>query len=63
MSNNDDEVTNLLLAVLAFFLPPLVVAIRVGLGNIHFWLNLGLTLLAWIPGVIHAIYCVFRFKS
>ena len=35
--------------------PPLGVFCKVGLTR-HFWFNLGLTLLGYIPGVVHAIY-------
>jgi uncharacterized membrane protein YqaE (UPF0057 family) len=45
--------------LLAFFLPPLGVFLQVGLG-LHFWLNIVLTLLGWIPGIIHAIYIIVK---
>jgi uncharacterized membrane protein YqaE (UPF0057 family) len=45
--------------ILAFFLPPLGVLLQVGLG-LHFWLNIVLTLLGWIPGIIHAIYVIVK---
>ena len=35
--------------LLAIFLPPAGVFLQVGLGK-HFWINLLLTLLGWIPG-------------
>ena len=41
----------------AFFLPPLGVAMEVGLGG-QFWLNLILTLFFWVPGMIHAFYII-----
>lgn len=43
--------------LLAIVLPPLGVFLQVGIG-LHFWLNILLTLLGWIPGVIHAIYVI-----
>lgn len=43
--------------ILAIILPPLGVFLQVGIG-LHFWLNILLTLLGWIPGVIHAIYVI-----
>ena len=46
-------------AILAIFLPPLAVFLKVGLGA-QFWINLLLTLLAWIPGVIHAIWVLSK---
>ncbi|APH70496.1 YqaE/Pmp3 family membrane protein [Aquibium oceanicum] len=43
----------------AVILPPLGVFLQVGLG-LHFWLNILLTLLGYIPGIIHAIWVVLR---
>lgn len=43
--------------VLAIILPPLGVLLQVGLG-FHFWLNILLTLLRYIPGIIHAIWII-----
>jgi uncharacterized membrane protein YqaE (UPF0057 family) len=31
----------------------------VGLG-LHFWLNIVLTLLGYIPGIVHAIWVIVR---
>lgn len=45
--------------ILAFLLPPLAVALRERLG-LQFWLNLVLTLIGWLPGIIHALYIVLR---
>ena len=47
----------LLLAIIAIFLPPLAVALKEGLSG-SFWINLFLTMLVWIPGVIHALLVV-----
>ena len=41
----------------AIFLPPLGVFLEVGLG-LHFWINLLLTLLGYVPGIIHAVYII-----
>ena len=43
--------------LLSFLLPPLGVFLRVGIG-FHFWLNLLLTLLGYLPGLIHAIWVI-----
>jgi uncharacterized membrane protein YqaE (UPF0057 family) len=43
--------------VLAFLLPPLGVFLQVGLG-FQFWLNILLTVLGFIPGVVHALYII-----
>ncbi|KAK7544529.1 uncharacterized protein J3D65DRAFT_23912 [Phyllosticta citribraziliensis] len=42
-----------LLILIAIFLPPLVVLIKRGCG-LNFCLNILLTLLGWIPGILHA---------
>ena len=41
----------------AILLPPLGVFLEVGLKG-HFWLNILLTLLGYVPGIIHAIYII-----
>ncbi len=43
--------------IAAIILPPLGVFLQVGLGA-HFWLNVLLTLLGFIPGVIHALWVI-----
>lgn len=48
------DVVRILLSIL---LPPVGVFLQVGLG-MHFWLNILLTLLGYIPGIIHAIYVI-----
>jgi uncharacterized membrane protein YqaE (UPF0057 family) len=45
--------------ILAVVLPPLGVFLTVGLG-FHFWLNIVLTLLGYIPGLVHAIWIIAR---
>jgi len=47
----------LVLILLAIFLPPLAAFFVVGLST-HFWINLVLTLLGWVPGMIHALWLV-----
>lgn len=49
------QVARLIFAVL---LPPIGVFLTVGL-RLQFWLNILLTILGFIPGLIHAIYVVF----
>ncbi len=48
------DVVRILLAIL---LPPLGVFLQVGLG-LQFWLNILLTLLGYVPGIIHAVYII-----
>jgi uncharacterized membrane protein YqaE (UPF0057 family) len=45
--------------IAAILLPPLGVFFEVGLKG-HFWLNILLTLLGFIPGVIHALYVIVK---
>ncbi|KAH6856059.1 hypothetical protein B0I37DRAFT_424971 [Chaetomium sp. MPI-CAGE-AT-0009] len=48
------------LYVTSFFVPPLAVYLRRGTNKKHFGLNVLLTLLGWIPGVLHAMYLVSK---
>jgi len=41
--------------VLAILLPPLAVFLQEGTGK-RFWIDVVLTFLAWIPGVLYAVY-------
>lgn len=43
--------------LLAILLPPLGVFLQVGIGA-QFWINILLTLLGYIPGIIHALYII-----
>ncbi len=54
--SNGGDVLKILLAIL---LPPVGVFLEVGLG-LHFWLNCLLTLLGYVPGIIHAVYIILR---
>jgi uncharacterized membrane protein YqaE (UPF0057 family) len=45
--------------IAAILLPPLGVFLEVGVKG-HFWLNILLTLLGFIPGVIHALYVIVK---
>ena len=45
--------------VLAVILPPVGVFLKVGLGG-HFWLSILLTLLGYIPGLVHAVWIIAR---
>ena len=50
------DVVRILLAIL---LPPLGVFLQVGLG-LQFWLNILLTLLGYVPGIVHAVWIIAR---
>lgn len=41
----------------AYFIPPLGVFLQVGLGT-HFWINLILTFLGGLPGILHAVWVI-----
>ncbi|MGC3872644.1 YqaE/Pmp3 family membrane protein [Halomonas sp. GXIMD04776] len=45
--------------ILAILLPPVGVFLQVGLG-LHFWINILLTILGYIPGIVHAIWIIAR---
>lgn len=45
--------------IAAIFLPPLGVFLTVGLGS-AFWINILLTFLAYIPGIVHAIWVIAK---
>ncbi|CRL11389.1 YqaE/Pmp3 family membrane protein [Phaeobacter italicus] len=50
---------DLIRIILSVILPPLGVFLQVGLGK-HFWLNILLTLLGYIPGIVHAVWVIAR---
>ena len=51
--------SNLLRIVFAILLPPIGVLFTVGFGG-QFWLNILLTLLGYIPGIVHAVWIIAR---
>lgn len=50
---------DLIRIIFSVIIPPLGVFLQVGLGG-AFWLNILLTLLGYIPGLIHAIWIIAR---
>ncbi len=52
----------LVLIVLSIFLPPVAVFLKKGIMP-TFWINLILTLIFFIPGVIHALWIVTKNKN
>jgi uncharacterized membrane protein YqaE (UPF0057 family) len=50
---------DLIRILLAILLPPLGLFLQVGLG-VHFWLSILLTLLGYIPGIVHAVWIIAR---
>ncbi len=47
--------------ILAILLPPVAAFLQVGI-TLHFWINIVLTLLGFIPGLVHALWLVFTKK-
>ena len=45
--------------IAAVLLPPLAVFLKAGIGG-SFLLSILLTLIAWVPGVIYALWVVLR---
>ncbi|MDZ7793850.1 MAG: YqaE/Pmp3 family membrane protein [Spirochaetia bacterium] len=43
--------------IVAILLPPLGVFLQVGIG-LHFWINILLTILGYIPGIVHAVWII-----
>ncbi|MDD3742928.1 MAG: YqaE/Pmp3 family membrane protein [Lentimicrobiaceae bacterium] len=54
------DTNTLLLVILAILLPPLAVFLVYNEVGTPFLVNLILTLLFWLPGVIHALYHVLK---
>ena len=50
---------DLIRIILSILNPPLGVFLQVGLG-LQFWLNILLTLLGYVPGLVHAIWIIAR---
>jgi len=48
--------------ILAIVLPPVAAFLQVGLTT-HFWINLVLTILIYLPGIIHALWLVLTDKK
>jgi len=45
--------------ILAIFLPPVAAYLQVGLTK-HFWINIILTILGGVPGMIHALWLILK---
>ncbi len=45
--------------ILAIILPPLGVGLKFGITK-QFWINLLLTILGYIPGIIHALIIILK---
>lgn len=49
----------LLLIIVAIFLPPLAVALKSGVGT-PLLINIVLTLVFYVPGLLHAIWVILK---
>ncbi len=50
---------DLIKIIIAIILPPLGVFLEVGLTK-HFWINILLTILGYVPGIVHAVYIIAK---
>lgn len=50
---------DLIRIILSVIIPPLGVFLQVGIGK-DFWINILLTLLGYLPGLIHAIWIIAK---
>lgn len=53
---------DLIRILLAILLPPLGVFLQVGIRG-QFWLNILLTILGYIPGIVHAVWVIARYPE
>jgi uncharacterized membrane protein YqaE (UPF0057 family) len=51
---------DLLRIIIAVLLPPFGVFLQVGMGK-HFWINVVLTILGYIPGIVHAVWVIAKY--
>ncbi len=54
---SEPQIMDVLRIILAVLLPPLGVFLQVGIGP-QFWLNVLLTILGYIPGIVHAVWII-----
>lgn len=58
ITSNETQ-NDLIRILLSVFLPPIGVALEVGITK-HFWINVILTLFGYIPGIVHAVYIIAK---
>ncbi|TXB66220.1 YqaE/Pmp3 family membrane protein [Vicingus serpentipes] len=59
ISLNSKQVDDVVLIILGIFIPPLAVYLYEDAITANFWVDLLLTLLFWIPGIIFAMLVMF----
>ena len=47
--------------LIALILPPAAAAMQIGFSS-HFWVNIVLSLIGWLPGVVHAWWLILADK-
>ena len=47
--------------IVAILLPPAAAFWQVRF-SLHFWVNLGLTLITWVAGIVHALWLILRVR-
>jgi uncharacterized membrane protein YqaE (UPF0057 family) len=57
--NTSASTADLLRILLSILLPPLGVFLQEGIGT-QFWINVLLTLLGYVPGLVHAVWIIAR---
>lgn len=57
--NSSDGSADLIRVILSVLLPPLGVFLQEGIGP-QFWINVLLTLLGYVPGLVHAVWIIAR---
>lgn len=53
------EENDIIKIIFSILLPPIGVAMEVGITK-HFWINVILTILGYVPGIIHAVYIIAK---
>ncbi len=56
----EPSTNQVLLVILAIILPPLAVYLHEGVINNKFWLDLVLTILGFLPGIIYALIVILK---
>jgi uncharacterized membrane protein YqaE (UPF0057 family) len=59
MTTTREEENDIIKILLSVLIPPLGVALEVGITK-HFWINVILTVLGYVPGIIHAVYIIAK---
>ncbi|MDM8543778.1 YqaE/Pmp3 family membrane protein [Desulfococcaceae bacterium HSG9] len=55
----DSKTGDVIRIIISIIIPPVGVFFEVGFG-LHFWINILLTLLGYIPGLVHAIWIIVK---